>query len=144
MPSERVQRRIDSLLDEAERAIGDGDWKRVRTLCDSLQRLDPGNGDARTYLEAADRDSPEPIGREASEAPPPTPTAPPHPERFAGDRYEVLRHLGDGATKRVFLVRDTRLDRTVALALVRTSAHGGARKCVTRCRRPGTPARQCA
>jgi hypothetical protein len=39
---------------------------------------------------------------------------------FAGDRYEVRRHLGDGATKRVFLVRDTRLDREVALALVRT------------------------
>ena len=49
-----------------------------------------------------------------------TPTAPTHPKRFAGDRYEVLRHLGDGGTKRVFLVRDTRLDREVALALVRT------------------------
>jgi class 3 adenylate cyclase len=125
MPSERIQRRIDRLLDEAEAAADQDDWHEVRRLSDQVLRLDHENEDARTFLEAADHDSgalsPTAAARSISPTtPPPAPTAPPHPERFAGDRYEVRRHLGDGATKRVFLVRDTRLDREVALALVRT------------------------
>ena len=44
----------------------------------------------------------------------------PLPSSFAGGRYEVKRFLGEGARKRVYLARDTRLDREVALALIKT------------------------
>jgi serine/threonine protein kinase/class 3 adenylate cyclase len=40
------------------------------------------------------------------------------PAAIADGRYEVERFLGKGARKRVFLARDTRLDRRVAIALV--------------------------
>lgn len=43
-----------------------------------------------------------------------------HPTSFAGGRYEVKRFLGEGGKKRVYLVRDTRLDREVAFALIKT------------------------
>jgi len=124
MPSEREQRQIDRILDEAEAAIARSDWPEVRRLAGDALRLDPANEDASSFLAAAERDegggaAPSTDVERHFEATP-TPSAPPHPERFAGDRYEVLRHLGDGGTKRVFLVRDTRLDREVALALVRT------------------------
>jgi class 3 adenylate cyclase len=39
---------------------------------------------------------------------------------FAGGRYEVKRFLGEGGRKRVFLARDTRLDRDVAVAIIKT------------------------
>ncbi|MGH2783786.1 MAG: protein kinase domain-containing protein [Actinomycetota bacterium] len=42
------------------------------------------------------------------------------PEAFADGRYEVLRFLGEGARKRVYLASDKRLDREVAVALVKT------------------------
>ena len=43
----------------------------------------------------------------------------PLPSSFDGGRYEVKKFLGEGARKRVYLARDTRLDRDVALALIR-------------------------
>ena len=125
MPSKRIQRRIDSLLDEADEATASREWKAVREIAGAVLAIEGENEDALAFLAMADgatSDSASP----ADDAPPsspaatPAPTAPPHPERFAGDRYGVRRHLGDGGTKRVLLVRDTRLDREVALALVRT------------------------
>ncbi|MEE8421504.1 MAG: serine/threonine-protein kinase, partial [Dehalococcoidia bacterium] len=121
MPTERMQRRIDRLLDRGEEAADRRDWDEVGNLADEVAALDAENEDAKQLAELAARMSgagrPSPIESSTST---PAPAAPPHPERFAGDRYEVRRHLGDGGTKRVFLVRDTRLDREVALALVRT------------------------
>ena len=55
MTSERIRRRIESLLDDADAAVDAGDWNRVRERADAVQRLDPGNEDARAYLEAAQR-----------------------------------------------------------------------------------------
>src|SRR6266571_7052292 len=55
MPSERVQRQIDQLLDEAERAIRDSDWPLVRSRCEQVLALDPGNLDASHYLASAER-----------------------------------------------------------------------------------------
>src|SRR3989475_12353263 len=39
---------------------------------------------------------------------------------FAAGRYAVRRLLGEGSGKRVYLAHDTRLDREVALAVIRT------------------------
>jgi serine/threonine protein kinase len=46
--------------------------------------------------------------------------APAAPESFAAGRYAVQRFLGEGAKKRVYLARDTLLDREVAIALLKT------------------------
>ena len=43
----------------------------------------------------------------------------PLPTSFGGGRYEVRQFLGAGATKKVYLVHDTVLDRDVAFALIR-------------------------
>src|SRR3972149_4311646 len=58
VPSERVQRQIDRLLDEAEQALVARDWERVRLLAEDALRLDPDNGDARSFLDASQRDAP--------------------------------------------------------------------------------------
>jgi serine/threonine protein kinase/cell division septation protein DedD len=52
-----------------------------------------------------------------------TPAAKPKmPESFVGGRYRILRLLGEGGSKTVYLARDVNLDREVAFALIRT--HG--------------------
>src|SRR5262245_6472844 len=42
------------------------------------------------------------------------------PTGFAGGRYVVKRFIGEGGKKRVYLAHDTRLERDVAVAVVRT------------------------
>ena len=56
MPSERIQRQIDRLLDEADEAITSQDWTTVGNHARSALRLDPENQDAMSYLAAAERD----------------------------------------------------------------------------------------
>ena len=41
------------------------------------------------------------------------------PQTFANGRYEVVRFLGEGGRKKVYLARDTVLDRQVAFALIK-------------------------
>ena len=55
MPSERIQRRIDSLLDEADEAVREHQWTVVRERAQSALTLDPENADALAYLAAAER-----------------------------------------------------------------------------------------
>ncbi len=45
---------------------------------------------------------------------------PPLPASFADGRYTVRSFLGEGAKKRVYLAHDTKLDRDVAFALIKT------------------------
>ena len=56
MVSERVQRQIDRLLDEAEAAIATSDWATVGDRARNVLRLDPENNDALSYLAASERD----------------------------------------------------------------------------------------
>jgi tetratricopeptide (TPR) repeat protein len=44
----------------------------------------------------------------------------PEPTSFANGRYQVKKFLGEGGKKKVYLVRDTSLDRDVAFALIKT------------------------
>ena len=56
VPSERVQRQIDRLLDEAEAAITELRWQVVRDRARAVLALDAGNEDARSYLDSAERE----------------------------------------------------------------------------------------
>ena len=55
MASERVQRTIEGLLDEAEQAVGKSDWDLVRDRAQNVLAFDPDNQDAVYFLAAANR-----------------------------------------------------------------------------------------
>jgi class 3 adenylate cyclase/tetratricopeptide (TPR) repeat protein len=63
--------------------------------------------------------SQENLAIEASGAPPKASSLP-LPVSFAAGRYQVQRFLGEGGKKRVYLARDQRLDRDVAIASIKT------------------------
>jgi eukaryotic-like serine/threonine-protein kinase len=50
----------------------------------------------------------------------PAPVARPLPKSFASGRYDVKSFLGEGGRKRVYLAHDTKLDRDVAFAAIKT------------------------
>jgi len=124
MASERIQRRIDSLLDEADQAIANEDWPTVASRVRSVLAIDPENGDALAYLAAADRatggsPSATSIGSTTPTATIPSTTST-QPTSFANGRYQVKRFLGEGGKKKVYLAHDTTLDREVAFALIKS------------------------
>lgn len=53
MTSERVQRRIERLLDQAEEALETRAWDPAAEFCRAALALDPDNADALAFLEAA-------------------------------------------------------------------------------------------
>ena len=55
MASDRIQRRIERLLDQVEEAADNQDWDKERTLAEEVLSLDPDNIDAQTFLTAAQR-----------------------------------------------------------------------------------------
>ena len=122
MASERVQRRIDRLLDQVEEAVDQLDWETVVARAQAVLALDPGNADAVNFLASAERalgDATHPDGghSKAIESPATNPT---QPTSFAEGRYQVKRFLGEGGKKMVYLAHDTTLDREVAFALIKT------------------------
>ncbi len=119
MASERIQRRIDILLDEADEAVAKSDWDVVRDRAQNVLRLDPGNQDALSYLAAAERDTEQPIQASPGSLSVSAPVRD-QPTSFANGRYEVKRLLGEGGKKKVYLAQDTLLDREVAFALIQT------------------------
>jgi hypothetical protein len=122
MPSERVQRQIDRLLDEAEQASASEDWSLVQQRSKHVLTFDPENADAVALLAAAERglqDSSAHQPKRSSRRQEPADGSQSTPTSFANGRYTVKKFLGEGGKKRVFLAHDTTLDRDVAFALIK-------------------------
>ena len=126
MASERVQRRIERLLDQIEEEMDQRNWESVREGARAVLALDSENSDALAFLSAAEQATgtdatfPPTQAERVSIPPAPTATSSAQPTSFAGDRYEVKRFLGEGRKKKVYLAHDTMLDRDVAFALIKT------------------------
>ena len=122
MASDRLQRRIDRLLDQIEQEADQQNWRVVHDLADEVIGLAPDNSDAQAFLAAATRrlatlsDDPEVHALLDS----PSAVVPEQPTSFANGRYQVKRFLGEGGKKKVYLAHDTTLDREVAFALIKT------------------------
>ncbi len=119
MASERAQRQIDRLLDEAEDAVSQLAWDTVSDRAQAVLAFDPENADGLAFLAAAERaqaNSPPPSTQPLA----PPRTAPSQPTSFANGRYQVKRFLGEGGKKKVYLAHDTLLDREVAFALIKS------------------------
>src|SRR5262245_32440200 len=105
MVSERIQRQIERLLDEAGAALGTGDWETIRLRSEAVLTLDPENADAAAYLQAVERATgrPGPASPAPEERAPAVPAAVDSaPTSFAGGRYEVEKYLGEGGKKKVY------------------------------------------
>ena len=143
MPSDRVQRQIESLLDQAAAALAAQDWRAALQDAEAARGFDPENADAAAFGIAAERaiaaggDSTLPAGEGEGSSANTDPSrglrkrvAPCSggrggfkysiPTSFAGDRYQVSKFLGEGGRKRVYQAHDTLLDRDVAFALIKT------------------------
>ncbi len=123
MPSERVQRQIDGLLDQVEAAVAALAWDQVRDLTARVLAIDSENADARTFLAMAEAEpgggnSPSPGADSQVETA--EPAAGELPESFVEGRYQVHAFLGEGGRKQVYLAHDTSLDRDVAFARIKT------------------------
>ena len=131
MPSERMQRRIDAFLDQAEESSDARDWEAVAETARAVLSIDPDNEDAQAFLGMAVANG---VSETASSAAPTAAvieetdqpiegepeTTSDDPESFAGGRYQVQRFLGEGGKKRVFLAHDMLLDRDIAFSLIKT------------------------
>ncbi len=127
MASDRIQRRIEHLLDEADEAFAERNWVVVRDNAQDVLLLDAENREAQTFLAAAEQA----LATGTSEAspsissPPSTPqtgASDSQPTSFANGRYQVKRFLGEGGKKKVYLAHDGILDRDVALAVLKSES----------------------
>ena len=84
MPSERIQRRIDRLLDQMEAAADALDWQQVRDAAEGILAFEPDDETAQGFLKAA--------SRQLGTAPAPSlnkPREPDLPASFVNGRYQV-------------------------------------------------------
>ena len=124
MVSDRIQRRIDRLLDEADQAVDQRDWEAVKDRAQQVLTFDPEHHEALAFVAAAGRELESISGPSArgtvSAEPHPGTSSEPQPTSFADGRYQVKSFLGEGGKKRVYLAHDSVLDRDVALAVIKT------------------------
>ena len=55
MASERVQRRLERLLDQIDEAEANGNWESVRDMALDVLEIDAENAEANVYLRAPER-----------------------------------------------------------------------------------------
>ena len=122
MASDRMQRRIDRILDQIEDAADRRDWAAVRQGAQDVLIFDPENADALDFLAAAQRglSAEDPSTDTSQVLPIQDASRPAEPTSFANGRYQVQRFLGEGGKKKVYLAHDSTLDRDVAFALIKT------------------------
>ena len=106
MASERIQRQIDRLLDEAESAFAQRDWTALRERAQDTLILDPENRDALTFLTAAER---------AMEAGPGSASLAPQTETSSGEAPARTAILPE-AERRQLTVMFCDLQRSTALS----------------------------
>ncbi len=105
MVSERIQRRIDRLLDQAEEAMDQLNWDSVRDCAQAVLGLDPQNIDALAFLASVDRvlkNHPDSKIQETSAQAVPISHPTDQPTSFANGRYQVKKFLGEGGKKKVY------------------------------------------
>ena len=127
MTSERIQRQIDRLLDEAEDAVSRSEWAFVHDRAQNALAFDPENQDALAFLAITERalgsantsTYEQAVAATVSAVPSSTPSQP-GPTSFFESRYQAQRFLGEGGKKMVCHAQDTLLDRDVAFALIKT------------------------
>ncbi len=124
MASERLQRQIGRLLDEAEETVSRFDWDGLPLRAQAVPAMDPENKDAIAFMATAERAlraAATPTYIQPTSIPATTPiVTTDQPTSFANGRYQVKRFLGEGGKKKVYLAHDTMLDREVAFALIKT------------------------
>ena len=120
MPSERIQRQIDALLDQAEAAIARREWQALAETARAVLAIDEENQDAGAFLKMAAANGIDATAPAVSASPATTIAPPaPQPTSFANGRYEVKRFLGEGGKKKVYLAHDALLDRDIAFSLIK-------------------------
>ena len=80
MLSDRIQRHIDRLLDEADEAIARRQWEDLRATSDILLNLDPDNSDAARYLALANKSLATGVVSDSSDILEPSPNQAPESE----------------------------------------------------------------
>ena len=121
MPSERVQRRIDKLLDEAETAADANDWSLVDERARMVLALDAASDDARAFQAMAEQAGAA-AAADSSAAPSEDAPVSALPGAFVSGRYQVQEFLGEGARKLVYRARLTPASTaTSAFALIKTA-----------------------
>lgn len=96
MASERLQRQIDRLLDEAELAIAQRDWASVRERALDVVAIDPENQERQDFLAAANsalEGSPSPPSDPpiASNSATPSAVTPHSPSSFSNGPSSLIR-----------------------------------------------------
>ena len=106
--------KIEELLKKIDHAVDEANWSLVGDLSKEILSLDPMNPNGLAFLEMAKRkiDSQNTSFEEKQKEA--------LPSAFVGKRYKVKELLGEGARKKVFLCRDTSMDRDIAFSLVKT------------------------
>ena len=110
------EEKIEQLLNQIDEAASQARWNSVRDLAQQILSLDAEHIDAAATLRMANRqlrmtEKTEAESQKKEES---------LPDAFVGGRYSVKKLIGEGARKKVYLCRDTSLDRDIAFSLVKT------------------------